>query len=214
MIAGTIVEDLKIFPLLNERFNDYVHHELDFARHLLPTVALTKDVSYHPNGRPITSEYFNSDGVKVCQIRFEIASNSADNLMTDRKEWLSYVKNDGSLTSEFLIKWQAIDPIKHAALRIGERKKARQWILEDIEIMVAGVLAVALSKTIPEIEALTDNYFIAYQRHMEFFVKKGNAAWLESLQNDDLSAYSSWMLDIPAWGGQNLKTYLIARLSY
>lgn len=209
---NTDVQDLKIFKYVSTGNDDKLHYQLDFARDLLPHIALHKDIFFQANGRPIRVEYLDDQMEKMAQVRFNIEADSG-NLVTLKEVWLAYVKNDGTLTEEILIKKYVYDEIKHATLRIKERIKARDWISNNIQIIAAGTLAYVLQKTIAEIEAMTANYFLQYDTHIRFFISKGSTAWLESLENDDFSAYP-WMTDIPAFGGANLQQYLIARLSY
>lgn len=213
----------RIMDLVKDEFQGYEINSIDFKRHLKNDVALDKVVSMLPNGRPEHSIY-NYNNVNFAKIRFEIQDNGS--LMTSRKEYLAYYKEDGTLGPEALIKSNTLDFTKEFDLSVAvdERVNARKYIVKAMKGYLSGILMQALGKSMGEIVALVTPYWDSCELERRHFEEFGSSDWKDDLVALDVSAMNLAApdmsvapypyLSIDLGEGVTIRDWMVSKLTY
>lgn len=211
---------LKIMDAVDQKFEHLHPSKIDFRRHLKPNVVLDKRVTMLKNGRPGVAEYF-LDGGKVAEIRFDFLVDDFG-FMTQRREQLGYVSQDGYIHEYFLIYSQDFDALNpyHARERIRERNDARQLIFDDVKSKLEVFLAIhylSLGQRYEDVLTMGGAFWEAYAAKISAWVNTGTPALKATLSAE--SAFSFLDLPIPtSYSGEqdimSIRDFVISRLTY
>lgn len=204
----------RIKSLVNTEFKYLPVENIDFKRHLPADVALVKTVTMMPDGRPEKSEYTWNDTL-YAEIRF--AFQTANYLLTDRKEYLYYLREDGTYSDPILIKHKPYDlsKAKDGSDAIDERISARGQIVSSMKAVLSGIIMQAMNQNMDQvivtISAFWDDSYTARKKFIEF----GTDEWKQFIANIDLAntPYPYFAIPIDA-NGTTVKDYMLGRLTY
>ena len=204
----------KIMGLINPDFRGFPIENIDFKRHLRKDIALNKKVTMLPNGRPDKSQYYNGEDL-ICEIRFSFETENY--LVTDRKEHLHQVREDGSYSEGFLIKHKIYDltDLKDGSDAVQERIDARQEIVSSMKSFLSGVIMQALGQTIDQVIVTITPFWDETKVDRDKFIEFGTDEWKGDIANIDLATTAHTYLAIPIdQNGTTVKDYMIGRLTY
>lgn len=184
----------KIMSLVNPDFRGLPIENVDFKRHLRGDIALDKKVTMHSNGRPEKSEYYNGTDL-VCKITFTF--QDANFLLTERKEFIHQMKEDGSWSDGFLIKKKTYDHTHEVDgfLAVEERIDARKHIISSMKAFLSGVIMTVLQKDIIEVIEMISPFWDASEVQRRKFQEFGTEEWKGFISTLDLAS-------APAFGTQ------------
>lgn len=215
---GNSSSDYKIAEYVDKPFIDSKIDRVDFGRDLKLGIVTDKKVFRISNGRPSKIEYrINNILVAIIYITFETQGN---NLISKRTETLVYIKKDGTEGIPIKIKEKSfdMDNADDRATIVKERKISRQFIFDDIQAFVNGVLLqYNPSKTQYEVLDMIEVYMKASEDLVRSFINRGMKYWEDSLRalptpvND---ATMSWMNYVYDADNHTVKDYIISRISY
>ena len=216
---GNMTSDYKIAQYVDIPFIDSKIDRVDFSRDLKLGTVVNKTVLRVPNGRPEKVEYrINGELVAIIYITFETQGN---NLIYKRIETLVYIKKDDTDGINIKIKEKIFDmtnPDDRAAI-VKERKQSRQFIFDDIQAFVNGVLLqYHPDKSQYQILDMIEDYMKASEQLIKSFVDRGMEYWEENLGalpipvTDPSCLWLNYVFD--ANTGATIKDYMIAKLSY
>jgi len=203
------ISEYRIGSLVAEAFDDWSYFSVDFKRHLRPEFALTKEVDFDlATFRPQIASYYHN-GVLMAQLRW-VFKTDANNLVTLRREEISYTLLDGSQGPWFTIKNQIYNIARsdHRSQMVQERERTRRDLINDISIIVFGVLPVIRPGQDPN--QLGGELFDRYSSQLNAFYKTGGDFFKAAIQNDTLS---DWLDEpFPQEPSIDVRTYVISRL--
>ena len=212
-MAESVVHEYEIGGLVEDKFLDLPMHSLDFTIHLKPEFALSKDVDYEENGRPMLAHYSWMDR-ELAQLRWTFTNQPNSYLMATRKEEVSYVKLDGTMGEWFTIKNQVFDMSKphHRNRVLEERKNGRAFILSDVKAVVLGTLQ-AYNPTMSEEEVveLGGAFWELHSAGLSSFLDTGSKGIVTAIQNDATTTWLSLVMSPPS---TTIRDYLMAKLNY
>lgn len=208
--------EYRIAPYIDVPFSDSKINFVDFKRDLKPEIYLEKVVSRGHDGRPIKSEYkYNGELMAVINFMFEADEN---NIVTRRKEILNYIKTDGTLSMDILIKDKTYDSNNPSdmAMMVKERVSAREYIIGYIQIFAIGVLKnYNPDKTHDEIVDMLMPYWDYCEEHRIKFLEVGLSLWRDDLAATDLDTteytFLGYVIDEE---GTIFRDYLVYLLTY
>lgn len=202
------IENYKISQYVDPQYDDLPCHLIDFKRHLIPTVALSKRVSIDEvSMRPIQAVYSYA-GEDLVKLKWTF-SVDAMNLMTHRKREICYVLNDGTYGDWFCIEDQSFDMnLPHQRNQvIAERETSRHALINDIKTVLLGILQVTQPTENP-IE-LGGQMIKEYSSEIDSFVQTGSDQFKTAVINDITFA---WLNDIIDSNGTTIRMYILSRL--
>lgn len=210
------LDDFKIQDLVDEIFDDQPANLIDFKRHLQADKALNKIPYFNLNGRPSYAEYYYND-VLYAKRLFEFIVDPSTDLIQQRIEKLIYIKRDDSEGPEIVIKNKTYDLQVEGDRKAvkKERNDARSSIIDDIEMVIAGVLEVALSINLDDTIVLIEPFWGEYSNDIYKFINLGSETFKDALAAIDLNTTSYTWLSIPVdQQGTTVRDYMVSRLTY
>lgn len=214
-------ENLRISPLVDDYYDDIPYHLLDHSRMLKREIALEKEVTFEKNGRPKLAS-LSYKGVEYAQLGYLATTDEENFLMTREyviRYWVTGVDGgEDYLSDPITIKKESLTSDKKAYKRVAEREGSRKYILQDMKVMVLGVLKTALGLTTVQVIEMTDSFWRDFDLDIKYFVRNGAETWRNRLMNEDLSKYMAtetvnWLTDVPNPFGEGvIKDYIIDRL--
>ena len=205
----------KINSALREDFQDVSDiTSIDFKRDTKPEIALAKTPIDLPNGRPSKNQYYH-DGELVAELRFEFTDENS--LMKTRKEVINYVKNDGTMGPDIVIKnrvYNHQNPSDGAEC-IAERTKSRTKIVGALKAFLSGVIMQATGQTVAQVIQTITPFWDDCQKERESFIEFGTGDWSTYLVGIDVANSAYTYLGIPINAqGVTVRDYMVSRLNY
>lgn len=204
----------RILALVNEEFKGIPIENIDFARHMGGAKALNKKTTMSLNGRPEKAEYYDGADL-ISEIQFEFTAN-ADNLVTDRKEWLYQYRDDGTKSDAILIKHKIYDhtDIADGAFVMKERVDSRTSIIDAVKATVSAVL-MAGGLTLDQVIATITPFWDETQVDREHFIEFGSQDWKNTLAAVDLNTTPhTYLAAVIDGNGTTVRDYMVSRLDY
>ena len=209
--------EYKIAQHIDIPFSDKRINLIDFTIHLKSDIALNKTTTILPNGRPNYNIY-SYDGIEYAKIYFEF--EDSDGLITRRREILKYIKNDNSEGMSILIKDKTYDMTNpsDASLVMSERIKARQSIVDSMNLFILGVMSnYNPTATQQELIISLTPYWNTTSVMRNNYINIDSKEWLndlETIQIEALSDDTTWMGLIIDANGTTILDYIKARIGY
>jgi hypothetical protein len=202
------ISEYKIGAYVDEQYDDLPCHLVDFRRHLKPTIALQKDVTINQSDmRPIEAVY-SYLGVEVAKLRWTF-SVDANNLMTHRKQEICYILNDGTDGDWFIKEDQAFDINRqdHRNLVVSERETSRHSLINDIKIVVIGMLQSTRPAENPY--ELGGALIQLHSSSIDAYTQTGSSDFADAITNDSITV---WLDDVIDGQGTTIRDYVLSRL--
>lgn len=220
-----IEHNLKIYDLIDDQFKNYHESKIDFTKHLKPNIVLNKKVTMLKNGRPQKAEYFYNNE-KICQIVFEFITD-VYNFISERKEKLSYVKNNEELSAEYIIKHKIYDMNNFfdKSEVVEERAEGREYIMKEIKSVLSDTLALyyyilpapEFKKTPQQIWSIAGTFWTEYSSDIDSWFNTATDAFKTKVQNETNFEFLNFMVPIEISKEQTIKSirnYIIDRITY
>ena len=203
----------RIIGLINPEFESRQLENIDFSRHLKRDIFLNKKITMGDNGRPIKSDYYHGPDL-VASIEFDFEFNS-NNLITKRRLYLVYFKENGEKSNRMLIKYKEYDinDMVDGAAMVKERSQARKMIIDSVKAFLSGVLTKALSKTLPEVIEVVAPFWKEYDVDILSYVELGDNSWVSKIKQIDLARTTHKWLRVKISDTSTVADYIIAQLS-
>jgi len=207
------ISNYRIAPYVDINFCDSRMHLVDFKRHLKSDIALDKKTEMNIDGRPDKSYYYYNDELMAI-ITFIFRKND-DDLVISRSEILNYIKNDGSLSVDILIKNRTFNAnnLHDASLMYEEVSNSRKNIIDSLYLFTVGVIRNYHPEyTLLEIKNLTSNFDVTTLTLRDHFIRLGTSGFKEWLQDSNNTSGETWLKYIVDENGITLCEYMISVL--
>jgi len=181
------IEDYKIFPYVDEFFSDRPYYAVDFKRHLLPTVSLSKKI-YRTSGRPDYIEYYHA-GILMAKRYFTFIDDPNSGMVVYRKEDLCYIKNDDSEGDKFQIKIWQFNPADYqpddTVYMAEERAQSRGFIISELKIIVYSAMqAVYPGEDSQQLGTRAGEFFNYHAAAISGFIQAGDKSLSTTMAQD------------------------------
>jgi len=211
------IEDYKIFPYVDEFFSDRPHYAVDFKRHLLPSVSLSKKI-YRTNGRPNYIEYYHA-GIMVAKRYFTFIDDPDSKMVVYRKEDLCYIKNDDTEGDRFQIKIWEFDPTNFqpddTVYMAEERAQSRGFIISELKIIVYNAMqAVYPNEDAQQLGTRAGEFFNYHAAAISGFIQAGDKT-LSTVMAQDMDPDHVTFLDASSGApGVSVRQAIIAKVNF
>lgn len=210
------IEEFKIGQYSAKAYKDLHYSSFVFNRMLKTEIATNKSVFMLPSGRPEKSEYKINDEI-VATINFTFTDDSNTGLLQERKKELIYIDTDGNEGPVILIESKQYDLTNTSTLDnvlvMRERELSRKNIIEDIKGIIAGVLMMALGKTIEEVTAIVSPFWNDCSNEIYLYESLGAQDWKNTIASIDVDTTPYTFVAIEIAPGFTVKDYVLGRLS-
>jgi len=205
------IELYKIKNIVDGSKDDHDVNTIDFTIDLAPDYALDKRLERDLNFRPLYATYYDQE-IDYARRRFDFQF-SPSGLMVDRKEWLSYYLNDGSLGQEFLIKHRSYNHSnpEEFQMAIDEAVSLRKDIVGHIKTIISQVVFIGNPTfSLQQVIATTDPFFQELTNERLAFVDIGSSSYRLAIDAIDLQTTPHVYLAAPMPQGGTLKDYIVS----
>jgi len=202
------IQEYKIYIHVKETYLGNDADEVDFRRHLLPDIALQKDVTFDQiTMRPTLAEY-SYNGQLLVKIKWTFEVDSA-NLMTRRIQEICYIKMDGTEGPWFIKEDQSFDINRQDQRNemVRERETSRSALINDVKIVVLGMLQQTRPTENPY--TLGGSLISTHSSSIDAFIQTGAATFKEAITSDTTLGFLD---DVIAPNGTTIRMYILSRL--
>lgn len=207
--------ELRIKSFIAEEYKSLHISKLNFRQHLLPNVSLeVKDLKMSVKGRPVNAiyKYYQSDpnhplysfnGQNIAKIKWNFQLDPYFALLVLRQEILQYYYEDGTLSEEYIISSETLNPYTNQydmQKADKERVLARENIINAIKAKLhQNVFAMAGSistETFYSIILSIGNFFESYSDSLNAWIQTGSPVLPNRLSTETGFAFLQGSINI------------------
>lgn len=206
----------RVSDLVSASFDDYPINSVDFTLHLKPDVVLTKKVVKSASGRPTVAEYRYQDEL-ICKITFIFEVDPSTALVSRRKEVLNYLKKDGGLSPDVLLKDKTFNFSDPSDLEVAmrEREDGRHSVLSQLKGMTIGVIqAYNPQMSSMDVVNLVRDFWDDTATERDDFIELGDNSFRDFIVAIDLSNTPYSWLAYQIQPNVTIKDYYVQSLSF
>ncbi len=224
----TELEDLKIFPLIHSAREDEPWDLMKDPRMWVKRdVKIQAIVIFDVNGRPMHKNWVYrgseiADGTILAKSHWAFIDDPNTGIFIVRSRELSYIKGDDTETERIQGVYDVYNPADLAiyqehmrTLSVNERTWGRQHILDDLKIVILGVMpAIYPNETSDEHVARGGALWKEIGPELGEFVETGARSVTGKIQGLDPSGEFSWLDAASGFPNETIRQYMIRRIDY